>query len=176
MQNSKTVPQTLLGETAHFGFCPPKIGFLGGLGGSPNFFPIGIFIFLLIRSPCKLSKLQHKPFQVKQPILAFPAQKRLFQGGREGPRNLIFIGILLFLLLRSPCKKLKSYDEPLQGFEQRYQERLIYQKQWPTARFDETVCTAPLGPKQWPPSFVPAATGSARTLLDQKFPLNVVEN
>ena len=33
MQNSKTVAQTLLGEIAHFGFCPPKIGFLGGLGG-----------------------------------------------------------------------------------------------------------------------------------------------
>ena len=30
LQNFKTVAQTLLGETAHFGFCPPKIGFLGG--------------------------------------------------------------------------------------------------------------------------------------------------
>ena len=30
MQNSKTVVQTLLGETAHFGFCPPKIGFFNG--------------------------------------------------------------------------------------------------------------------------------------------------
>ena len=25
-QNFKTVAQTFLGETAHFGFCPPKIG------------------------------------------------------------------------------------------------------------------------------------------------------
>ena len=32
-----------------------------------------------------------------------------------GPRNLIFIGILLTLLLRSPCKNLKSYDNPLWG-------------------------------------------------------------
>ena len=40
MQNFKTVEQTFLGEIAHFGFCPPKIGFLRGLGGSPqiNFF------------------------------------------------------------------------------------------------------------------------------------------
>ena len=30
MQNFKTVAQTFLDETAHFGFCLPKIGFLGG--------------------------------------------------------------------------------------------------------------------------------------------------
>ena len=38
MQNFITVTQTLLGETAHFGFCPPKIGFFGGLGRVPQFF------------------------------------------------------------------------------------------------------------------------------------------
>ena len=37
LQNSKTLAQTLLGDTAHFGFCPPKIG-LGGLGGSPKIY------------------------------------------------------------------------------------------------------------------------------------------
>ena len=31
MQNFKNVGQTLLGETAHFGFCPPKIGFFRGV-------------------------------------------------------------------------------------------------------------------------------------------------
>ena len=36
MENFKIVAQTLLGETAHFGFCPPKIGFLGGPGGVPK--------------------------------------------------------------------------------------------------------------------------------------------
>ena len=30
--------------------------------------------------------------------------------------DLIFIGILLFWLLRNPCKKLKSYVVPLLGF------------------------------------------------------------
>ena len=54
MENSKTVAQTLLGETAHFGFYPPKLGFFRGVGGSPNFFFfIGIFIFLWVRSSCK---------------------------------------------------------------------------------------------------------------------------
>ena len=38
MQNLKTVEQTLLGETAHLGFCPPKIGFFRGLGGFPEIF------------------------------------------------------------------------------------------------------------------------------------------
>ena len=33
MRNSKTVAQTFLGETAQFGFCPPKIGFFSGVGG-----------------------------------------------------------------------------------------------------------------------------------------------
>ena len=36
MQNFKTVAQTLLGETAHFGLFPPKIGFFRGLWGVPE--------------------------------------------------------------------------------------------------------------------------------------------
>jgi hypothetical protein len=43
-------------------------------------------------------------------------------GGRGGPR-IIFFGILLFLLLRSPCKYLEPYDNPFWGFEQRWQEK-----------------------------------------------------
>ena len=38
MENFKIVAQTPLGETAHFGFCPPKISLLSGLGGVPKFF------------------------------------------------------------------------------------------------------------------------------------------
>ncbi len=34
--NFKTVAKTLLGETAHFGLCPPKIGFFRGVGGVPE--------------------------------------------------------------------------------------------------------------------------------------------
>ena len=36
MQKLKTVEQALLGEIAHFGFFPPKIGFLGGPGWVPE--------------------------------------------------------------------------------------------------------------------------------------------
>merc|ERR1712074_51322 len=42
-------------------------------------------------------------------------QNSYIWGARGGPRNLIFIGILLFLLLRNPCKNLKSYDNPFWG-------------------------------------------------------------
>ena len=56
-------------------------------------------------------------------ISPFSAQNRLFWGARGGPRNFFFIGIFIFLLLRSPCKKLKSYDKPLYGFEQRHQQQ-----------------------------------------------------
>ena len=38
VQNFKTVAQSLLGETAHFGFCPPKIGLIEGVGGGPRIF------------------------------------------------------------------------------------------------------------------------------------------
>jgi hypothetical protein len=33
-------------------------------------------------------------------------------GGRGGPRNIFLVGILIFLLLRSPCKISKTYDNP----------------------------------------------------------------
>ena len=35
-QKDSSLEQTLLGEIAHFGFCPPKIGFFGGPGGVPE--------------------------------------------------------------------------------------------------------------------------------------------
>ena len=63
MQNSKTVAQTLLGETAPLGFCPPKIGPFRGVGGVPKFFFfIGNFIFLLLGSPCKNLKSYDNSF------------------------------------------------------------------------------------------------------------------
>ena len=41
MQKIKILRHPLLGQTAHFGFCPPKIGFFRGLGGVPGiFFPL----------------------------------------------------------------------------------------------------------------------------------------
>merc|ERR1712074_47338 len=44
-----------------------------------------------------------------------PVKVAIFRGLGGGPQNLIFIGILLFLLLRNPCKNLKSYDNPFWG-------------------------------------------------------------
>ena len=41
----------------------------------------------------------------------FSTQKCHSAGGRGGPR-FFFIGILIFMLLRSPCKNLKTYDNP----------------------------------------------------------------
>ena len=38
---------------------------------------------------------------------------------------LINIGIPIFMLLRSPCQKLKPYNNPFWGFEQRYQDNKI---------------------------------------------------
>ena len=38
MQKFKILRRPLLGETAHFGFCPPRIGFFRGLGGVPEIF------------------------------------------------------------------------------------------------------------------------------------------
>ena len=36
LQNFKTVAQALPGETAHFGFCPHRIGFFRGVWGVPE--------------------------------------------------------------------------------------------------------------------------------------------
>jgi hypothetical protein len=46
----------------------------------------------------------------------FPVKIGLFWGVGGVPDFFFFIAILLFLLLRSPCKNLESYDNPLLGF------------------------------------------------------------
>ena len=75
----------------------PKSAFLGGRGGPRNFFPIGIFIVLLLRSPCKILKWQHKHFWEKQPISAFVHPKSAFLGWQGGSPKIFFIGIFIFL-------------------------------------------------------------------------------
>ena len=45
-------------------------------------------------------------------IPPFSAQKSHSAGGRGGPRIIFLVGILIFLLLRSPCKISKPYDNP----------------------------------------------------------------
>ncbi len=48
----------------------------------------------------------------------FAVKERVKGGGGGGPRNLFSIGILIFLLLRSPCKVWKSYDNSFLEIEQ----------------------------------------------------------
>ena len=113
MENSKTVAQTLLGETAQFCFCPPPIAFLGGLGGVPEIsFSFESLYFCYLGVHAKFQNCSTNPSWRNGPFRLFPAQNRLFGGSRGGPRSLIFVGILLFLLLRSPCKISKLLDKP----------------------------------------------------------------
>ena len=82
MQNFKTVAQTLLGETAHFGFCPPKIGFFGGLGGVPEiFFSLESSYFCYLGAPVKFQNCNTNPFGRNSPFWLLNTQNRLFLGG-----------------------------------------------------------------------------------------------
>jgi hypothetical protein len=58
----------------------------------------------------------------------FPVKIGLFGGEGGVPKFFFLIGILIFMLLRSPCKELKTYDNPFWGFEQRYQEQQQQEK------------------------------------------------
>ena len=57
MQTSKTVAQTLLGETAHFGFCLPQIGFFRGVGEVPEIFSLSIRILLVTQDHMQKFKI-----------------------------------------------------------------------------------------------------------------------
>ena len=60
MKNFKTVAQTLLEETAHFGFCSPKIGLFRGVEGVPQiFFPLECSYFCELEAHAKKSKSYH---------------------------------------------------------------------------------------------------------------------
>ena len=64
-QNCSTNPS---GRNSPFWLLSAQNRLLGGARGGPrNSFFIGILIFLLLRSPCKISKLSHKPFWEKRP-------------------------------------------------------------------------------------------------------------
>ena len=101
IQNSMTSLSRIYLKLADF---PVKIGLNGGQWGSPNFFLMGILLFMLLGSPCINLEPYDKHFWNIFENSPFSGQNRVNWGGRGGPRNLFFIGILLILLLRSPCK------------------------------------------------------------------------
>jgi hypothetical protein len=68
----KHLPQPIQSQIRSFGtlgqlfkippFSAQKLHSAWGRGGLPNFFLVGILIFLLLRSPCKISKPYDNPF------------------------------------------------------------------------------------------------------------------
>ena len=77
-------------------------------------------------------------------IAHFPVKIGLIGGVWGGPRNSIFIGLLLFLLLRSPRK---NSEPQLPPFLQKSKEERKKKKKNNGKYYSHYVCTAPLGPK-----------------------------
>ena len=86
----------------------------GGRGSPRNLFMIGIFLLMLLRSPCKNLEPHDKPFWAIFEISPFPSQNRVKWGGgaRGGPHIFFPSKILLFMLLGGPRKHLEPYDKP----------------------------------------------------------------
>ena len=89
------------------------------------------------------TRAEIRSFRILGQLLKLPplsAQKCHSAGIGGGPQFLLFIGILIFLLLRNPCKISEPYDNPFWGFEQRRREK----KKINSAHADEgsmlTVC------------------------------------
>ncbi len=79
--SSKTVAQTLLGETAHFGICPPQIGFFWGPGGVPKIlFSLESYFFSYLGAPPKFQNCSTNPSGRNSPFWLLSAQNRLFRG------------------------------------------------------------------------------------------------
>ena len=76
MQNFKTVEQTLLGEIAHFGFCPPKIGLFGGAwGGVPKIlFSLESKFFSYLGATAKFQNCSTNPSGRNSPFWLLTAQ------------------------------------------------------------------------------------------------------
>ena len=80
---------------------PVKIGLIGGEVGVPEFFFDWNLPFCVNWEP--MQKYDKSFWDIFE-ISPFSGQNRVNWGGRGVLRNSSFIGILLFLLLRSPCK------------------------------------------------------------------------
>ena len=79
MQNSKTVTQILLGETAHFSFCPPQIACFRGVGGFPEIiFSLDSSYFCYLGVHAKFQNCSTNPSGRNGPFWLLSAQNRLF--------------------------------------------------------------------------------------------------
>ena len=94
MENFKTVAHTLPGETVHFGFCLPKIGF----------FSLESSSLCYLGAQAKFQNCSTNPSGRNSPFRLFSAKNRLLGGAWGGPRNFIFIGILICYYLGAPAK------------------------------------------------------------------------
>ena len=68
------------------------------------FFPLESSYFCYLGADGKFQNCSIKLSGRNSPFRLLSAQNRLFWGAWGGPRNFILFGILIFLLLRSPCK------------------------------------------------------------------------
>ena len=115
MQNSKTVAQTLMGETAHFGFCSPKIGFLGGLGGSSKFcFHWNSNIFVT-QEPLQNFKTLEQTLLGKIAHFGFCSPKIGFFGGPGGVPKFYFHWNPNVLVNQEPLQNFKTVAQTLLG-------------------------------------------------------------
>ena len=102
----------------------PNRLFQGARGGPRIFFsPLESLYLCYLGAHAKFQNCRTNPSGRNSQFWLLSALNRLFQGAQGGPRNLIFIGILIFLLLRSPCKYLKSYDKSFLEIEQTTERR-----------------------------------------------------
>ena len=69
-----------------------------GQGGPQKLFLIGILFFMLLGSLHKILDPYDKPFWNIFENRPFSGQNRVNWGGRGGPRNLFFIGILFIFV------------------------------------------------------------------------------
>ena len=116
MQNCKTVAQTLLGETAHFGFCPPKIGVFRGLGGVPKIFSsLESSYFCELGVHAQFQNCSTNPSGRNGQFKLLSIQNRLFGGARGGPRNFFLHWNLHIFVTYEPMQKIKILRHPLLG-------------------------------------------------------------
>ena len=80
MENFKTVALTLLGETAHFCFCSPKMTLLRGIGGVPEiFFPLESYHFCELGAHAKILNPTTPSYAILATVVRRRTRKEKYQ-------------------------------------------------------------------------------------------------